>query len=66
VWSEGDWNGDGVFNSTDFVSAFTDGGYEAGNRAAVAAVPEPSGLLLTLLALMGVCSSRRNPRRVRV
>jgi hypothetical protein len=66
VWSEGDWNGDGVFNSTDFVSAFTDGGYEAGNRAAVAAVPEPSGLMLTLLALMGVCSSRRNPRRFRV
>ena len=27
-WSEGDWNGDGVFDSGDFVTAFQDGGYE--------------------------------------
>ena len=28
-WAEGDWNGDGLFNSTDLVLAFQDGGYVA-------------------------------------
>ena len=27
-WSEGDWNGDGVLDRGDFVTAFQDGGYE--------------------------------------
>ena len=59
LWSEGDWNGDGRFNSTDFVVAFTDGGYEAGPRNAVAAVPEPGSLMLVLLGLLGVVARYR-------
>ncbi len=45
TWAEGDWTGDGDFNSGDFLAAFQDGGFEQGPRAAVRAVPEPSGLL---------------------
>ena len=48
---EGDWNGDLIFSSSDLVTAFTDGGYESGPRAAVAAVPEPSSLVLLLIGL---------------
>ena len=51
TWSTGDWNGDGDFNSGDMIEAFGAGGYEAGPRAAVAAVPEPSSALLTLVGL---------------
>ena len=40
-WAQGDWNGDGLFNSDDFVIAFQDGGYEQGPRPDVAVVPEP-------------------------
>ncbi|MBM98755.1 MAG: hypothetical protein CMJ77_06470 [Planctomycetaceae bacterium] len=61
-WGEGDWNGDLTFGSGDLVTAFTDGGYEAGPKAAVAAVPEPSSIILvltSLLALFGV-ARRRN------
>jgi hypothetical protein len=60
-WSEGDWNADGAFNSTDLVDALADGGYEAGPRApAAAAVPEPSGLLLVagLLPLLWMRTRR--------
>ena len=53
-WAEGDWNGDAVFTSSDFVSAFADGGYEQGPRPAMAAVPEPSSLLLMLVAMAGL------------
>ncbi len=52
-WSEGDWNGDGVFNSDDFITAFQDGGYEQGPRTDVAAVPEPT----TAGAHVGCCVS---------
>ncbi len=45
-WEDGDWSGDGEFDSTDFVVALTAGGYEVGPRAAVASVPEPTGLIL--------------------
>ena len=27
-WADGDWNGDGIFDSSDMVTAFVDGGYE--------------------------------------
>ena len=40
-WAEGNWNGDGVFDSSDMVRAFVDGGYEKGPRMDAAAVPEP-------------------------
>jgi len=61
TWSTGDCNTDGDFTTSDLIVAFQDGGYEAGPRAVVAEVPEPSGL--TLLAT-GLCGFLRN-RRVR-
>jgi hypothetical protein len=59
-WSAGDFNGDGRTNSTDLVEALADGGYEMGPRAAVAAVPEPAGGLLALVALGMLVRMRRN------
>ena len=62
-WADGDWNGDMVFDSSDLVAAFSDGGYEMGPPpAAVAAVPEPSSLVLALLSVMGLVGivRRRN------
>jgi hypothetical protein len=59
VWSTGDFNGDGRTNTGDLVAALAGGGYEAGPRAAVAAVPEPSSLLLALGALLLVVTRRR-------
>jgi hypothetical protein len=53
-WAQGDWNGDMVFSSADFVAAFVDGGYEQGVRGSVAAVPEPSSLVLGLLSVLGL------------
>ena len=43
-WSTGDWDGNREFESRDFVFVLQRGGYEAGVRAAVAVVPEPSGV----------------------
>ena len=58
VWSQGDWNGDGIFNSSDFVAAFSEGGYEKGPRP-LAAVPEPSGVALILVSLLGLHTAIR-------
>jgi hypothetical protein len=60
-WEEGDWNGDLTFGSGDMVAAFAAGGYEQGKRpvAAVLGVPEPSGLVLTWLAIVGLFTTRR-------
>lgn len=58
-WSEGDWTGDGFFDSSDFVFAFQSGGYEQGPRVAVAAVPEPSTAIMTLIATFALATSRR-------
>ena len=45
--TEGDWNGDGVFSSTDFVFAFQAGGYESGPReGGLQVVPEPATSVL--------------------
>ena len=46
TYAQGDWNGDKLFDTSDFVAALSAGGYELGPRAAVAAVPEPSSLIL--------------------
>ena len=46
-WEEGDWDGNRLFESGDFVAAFADGGYEIGPRPDVAAVPEPTTVLLS-------------------
>jgi hypothetical protein len=61
VWSQGDWDGNGLFQTTDLIIAFQDGGYEQGPRAAVAAVPEPTSIALTMmgLGLMVVRARRR-------
>ncbi len=61
-WSDGDWNGDRDFTSGDFVTAFQDGGFEKGPRAAVAAVPEPSSLLLLLGTLAPLFAWYRRSR----
>ena len=58
TWATGDWNGDGVFGSGDFVVAFTDGGFEVGPRVA-SVVPEPSSIVLAMVALVGILRIRR-------
>lgn len=60
-WSEGDWDGDSDFTSSDLVVAFQEGGYETGSRTAVAAVPEPTSMALTLLGcLLALAGLRRS------
>ena len=59
TWADGDWDASGDFDSGDFVTAFVSGGYEAGPRAAVSAVPEPSGLLLALIGGLGLLRRRK-------
>lgn len=64
TWAGGDWNGDGEFDSSDFVAAFTAGGYEQGPRAAVASVPEPTGLgFVVFCGLTALWSIRRRSSR---
>ena len=58
-WAQGDWDGDMTFGSGDLVAAFSDGGYEQGEPPPVAAVPEPSSLVLALLSLMGLIGITR-------
>ena len=61
TWDTGDWNGEHEFSSSDLVTSFQDGGYEAGPRTAVLSVPEPSsgvGLLFACAVMMSV--SRRS------
>ena len=53
-WEHGDWDGDGTFSSSDFVTALQDGGYEQGPRAGVAAVPEPTSVMLLAVAMAAV------------
>ncbi len=62
-WAEGDWNGDGDFDSGDFVVAFQDGGFELGPRQALSAVPEPGGLLLSVVGCLGPLVYLRRSRR---
>ena len=62
VWSSGDFSGDGRTDSSDLVAALSDGGYELGPRAAVAAVPEPTSVLLTVLGMLGLALHRRHNR----
>ncbi len=57
-YAEGDWNGDMLFNTSDLVSAFQAAGYEQGPRVAIAAVPEPSGVVIMLVGLLAFCSRR--------
>ena len=59
-WEDGDWNGDGQFDSGDLIVAFQDGGFEQGPRAAVSAVPEPSGIGLLAMAMLVLLPLRRS------
>ena len=53
-WGQGDWNGDGTFNSSDFVAVFSAAGYEMGPRpGGLQTVPEPSSIALILLGIIG-------------
>lgn len=65
TWEEGDWNGDLDFESGDLVVALSAGGFEVGPKAAAAAVPEPTSIGLSWLALLGLwfaSGGRRRPR----
>ncbi len=63
-WSEGDWNGDGIFGTGDLVTALIDGGYEIGSRQDAPAVPEPAAWVLCLVASGGCLSLRKVEARV--
>lgn len=56
TWGEGDWNNDGVFDQLDVIAAAETGLYMTGPYAMsspeFAAVPEPSTLVLMLMAAM--------------
>jgi hypothetical protein len=68
TWATGDWDGDGRTTSGDLVTALATGNYEAGQLAAVAAVPEPTNVLLLIVGLAAVSLSsswRRRPLRQR-
>ncbi|MCP4189801.1 MAG: hypothetical protein GY768_04150 [Planctomycetaceae bacterium] len=59
-WEECDWDGNGVFVSGELVAAFADGRCDAGPKVAVAAVPEPSSIVLALVSLVSrFCITRR-------
>jgi hypothetical protein len=58
TWDTGDWDADGDFHTADLVVAFQDGGYEQGPRVGVAAVPEPTSLLLLIAAVGGLLRLR--------
>ena len=62
-WSEGDWDGDGDFTSGDIVAVFIAGGYLQTPRESATAVPEPTGLIVALLAMPSLWNRcRRSPR----
>jgi hypothetical protein len=57
TWLTGDWDGDGDFTSGDLVEALADGGYDVAPGAA--AVPEPAGVVLAIVAAALAVTSRR-------
>jgi hypothetical protein len=63
TWSDGDWNGNADFTSGDFVTAFTDAGFEKGPRAAVQGVPEPTSLMGVVIAAVIASAGFRRTRR---
>lgn len=59
TWLTGDWNGNGEFTSGDLVLALIDGGFDQGQPARHALVPEPSTTLLAAFAIIGSFSRTR-------
>ena len=58
-WTSGDFDGSGRFDTGDLIFALADGGYEAGPRAATAAVPEPTTVVLQLIgSIAAICVSK--------
>ncbi len=53
TWFSGDWNGDGEFDSSDFVLAFNAGQFTRSRSRAVS-IPEPSMLLSFTFAAIGI------------
>jgi hypothetical protein len=66
-WAEGDWNGDGIFDSSDFAIAFIESCYEGMDcgylSPSLVAVPEPGTWLLCLMG-MTLLWRRRTERGV--
>ncbi len=62
TWVTGDWDADGDFTSSDLVEALAGGAYEQGPRAAVSAVPEPSGMAIMTIAILALASASRSRR----
>ena len=56
TWGEGDYNGDDLVNSTDLFLILATGKYNQGPyaTAALASLPEPSIIVLTVIALAGL------------
>ena len=55
-WVSGDWNGNGDFESDDWVFALSKGNYEQGPRTMARAVPEPNascGLMISAVLVFG-------------
>ena len=50
-WSKADWNGDGIFDSGDFVIAFQDSGYEMRRRRDVVAAQSLGAWTLLVIGL---------------
>jgi hypothetical protein len=59
TWLTGDSDGDSEFTSGDLVVALADGGYEAG----AAAVPEPAGGMLVIVAAALAATTQRSKTR---
>ena len=66
-WVQGDWDGNFKADDQDFVAAFIAGGYLKGQR--MAAVPEPSTLLMLVLGVIAMVASLKaaegTPSRIR-
>ena len=61
-WVDGDWNADLRFESADIVIAMQEGTYEREPFGAMPAVPEPSGILLFIVACLAMAFQRPTAR----
>ena len=59
-WSQGDFNGDSIVNAADLNALALN--WRSGVNAATAAVPEPAGVLLLGIGLIGLVVQRHRRR----